>query len=145
MTPELDINEIIILIRKEDARYARQAYLFVRDGLDATVKEIRKAATERPRATRHVTGRELSEGLRAYALEQYGPLSKTVLASWGIAETGDFGEIVYNFIEYSVFSKTEADRREDFDRVYDFAQAFEAPFRPTQRRLAAPSLAAEVD
>jgi uncharacterized repeat protein (TIGR04138 family) len=139
--PELDVNAIIALIRKEDARFDRQAYLFVRDGLDHLVKALRKRESAAPKASRHVTGRELSAGLRDYALEQYGPLAKTVLNAWGIHETIHFGDIVYNFIEYSVFSKTESDSREDFAEVFDFETAFVAPYLPKARRRPLPSLA----
>lgn len=139
--PELDFNAIVSLILKEDARFDRMAYAFVRDGLEHAVKELKKRDAERARASKHVSGRELSEGLRDYALEQFGPLSLTVLNVWGLRATADFGEIVYNLIEYNVFSKTEADRREDFADVYDFETAFRRPFLPVARRLPMPSLA----
>jgi uncharacterized repeat protein (TIGR04138 family) len=139
--PELDFNAIVTLIRKEDARFDRQAYGFVRDGLEHAVKELKKRDSARAKVSRHVSGRELSEGLRAYALEQFGPLTKTVLNEWGLRETLHFGDIVYNLIEYSVFSKTEGDRREDFADVYGFDEAFVAPYAPTRRRLPTPSFA----
>ena len=72
---------------------------------------------------------------------QFGPLAKTVLNTWGIHETLHFGDIVYNFIDYNVFSKTDSDRREDFADVYLFDEAFERPFRPVARRLPLPSFA----
>ena len=138
---DLDVNAIIALIRKEDDRFERQAYLFVRDGLEHAVKELKKRDSARAKVSRHVTGRELSEGLRDYALEQYGPLAKTVLNAWGVHETIHFGDIVYNLIEYNVFSKTESDRREDFADVFTFEDAFVAPYLPRDRRLPLPSLA----
>ena len=128
-----DFPRIVALICKEDARYDRKAYDFVRLGLDHTVKEIRKKETARASKSRHVSGQELLEGLRVYALEQYGPLAKTVLNSWGVHACKDFGEIVFNLIEYNAFSKTESDRREDFADVYDFEEAFVKPFQPSKR------------
>ena len=94
------------------------------------------AAAPRPKGTAHVSGQELLDGLRAYTLDQYGPLARTVLEAWGVKRCGDFGEIVFNLIDYNVFSKTASDRREDFEEFYTFEEAFEAPFRPTaaQRR-----------
>jgi hypothetical protein len=138
---DLDVEQIVTLIRKEDPRFDRQAYKFVRDGLEYAVKELKKRDAARAKISRHVSGRELSEGLRAYALEQFGPLTKTVLNSWGLHETIHFGDIVYNLIEYNVFSKTEGDRREDFADVFDFETAFVAPFQPRARRLPLPSFA----
>lgn len=132
---DLDFDEVVALICKEDPRFHRRAYQFVRQGLDHTVKEIKKADAERAKQSLHVSGPELLEGLRAYALDQYGPMARTVLADWGVTRCGDFGEIVYNLIEYNVFSKTDKDRKEDFSEIYSFDEAFDKPFRPTRRRL----------
>jgi uncharacterized repeat protein (TIGR04138 family) len=128
-----DFAEIVTLICKEDARFDRKAYDFVRVGLDHTVKELRKKDAARAEKSRHVSGPELLEGLRVYALEQFGPLTKTVLEAWGVRRCRDFGEIVFNLIEYNVFSKTENDRREDFSDIYDFDDAFVKPFQPARR------------
>jgi uncharacterized repeat protein (TIGR04138 family) len=136
--PELDVNEIISLIRKEDSRFDRLAYTFVRDGLEHAVKDLKKRDLARAKVSKHVSGRELSEGLRDYALEQFGPMAKTVLNGWGLQETIHFGDIVYNLIDYNVFSKTDSDRREDFADVFTFEDAFVRPFQPQTRRLPLP-------
>jgi uncharacterized repeat protein (TIGR04138 family) len=128
-----DFPRIVALICKEDPRFDRKAYDFVRLGLDHTVKEIRKKDASRTGKSRHVTGPELLDGLRVYALEQYGPLTKTVLHSWGVKKCKDFGDIVFNLIEYNAFSKTENDRREDFANLYDFDDVFVKPFLPSRR------------
>ena len=130
---DLDFNEVVELICKEDSRYDRKAYSFVRQGLDHTVKELKKRENAKTRGSHHVTGAELLDGLRIYALDQYGPLAKTVLNSWGIKRCGDFGEIVFNLIEYNVFSKTENDRREDFVELFSFDEAFVKPFLPLNK------------
>lgn len=127
-----DFAEIVGLICKEDPRFDRRAYDFVRLGLDHTVKEFKKKDGARAAKSRHVSGPELLEGLRIYALDQYGPLAKTVLNAWGVKRCSDFGEIVFNLIEYSVFSKTDSDRREDFAGTYTFDEAFVKPFLPAK-------------
>ena len=124
-----NFHEVIQLICKEDSRYAAGAYLFMRHALDHTLTGIREK--EKCKKHRHVTGQELCEGIRAYALEQFGPMTLTLLNSWGIARTEDFGQIVFNLVEYGIFGKTETDRVEDFDAVYDFEEAFREPFQPT--------------
>ena len=73
-------------------------------------------------------------GYRDFALDQFGPLTKTLLNTWGIRRCSDFGDIVFNLIEYNVFSKTESDRREDFADIYDFDEAFVKPFQPAGTR-----------
>jgi uncharacterized repeat protein (TIGR04138 family) len=131
---DLEFTEIVGLICKEDTRFDRKAYAFVRAALDHTVKEVKRKHPERTGKSQHVTGAELLEGIRAYALEQYGPLAKTVLTSWGITRCSDFGDIVFNLIDYNVFSKTETDRREDFAEIYTFDEAFVQPFEPAAAR-----------
>jgi uncharacterized repeat protein (TIGR04138 family) len=136
---DLDFAEIIELICKEDARYDKKAYFFVRHGLDQTVNNLKKNDPTRAQRSPHVSGRELLEGLRAHALDQFGPLAKTVLESWGVRRCTDFGNIVFNLIEYNIFSKTDNDRREDFADIYDFDEAFVKPFQPAGKRRAGPS------
>lgn len=126
-------EEAIEEIVQKDPRFDREAYFFVREGLDYTVKMLKKNP-HGPAAQRHVTGQELLEGLRQYALEQFGPMSKTVLEQWGIRRCEDFGEIVFNMVESGILGKTEQDRREDFHGGYDFEEAFVRPFQPQRLR-----------
>jgi uncharacterized repeat protein (TIGR04138 family) len=125
---DLEFSEIVELICKD-----RKAYAFVRQALDYTVKELKKKQPGRSGKSAHVSGPELLGGIRAYALDQYGPLAKTVLNSWGVTRCADFGDIVFNLIDYQVFSKTDTDRREDFADVYDFDDAFVKPFVPQRK------------
>ena len=134
---DLEFNEIIDLIYKEDSRYDKRAYHFVRAALDHTVKELRKREPERARKSQHVSGPELLNGMRAFALEQFGPLAHTVLTEWGLVRCHDFGEIVFKLIDYNVLSKTENDRLEDFADIFEFEEAFLKPFEPARRRLPA--------
>lgn len=134
-----EFADIVSLICKDDPRFDRKAYEFVRLGLDHTVKELKKRSNDRTERSRHVNGRELLEGLRAFALEQFGPMAKTVLNSWGVTRCQDFGDIVFNLIEYKVFSKTDADRQEDFNALYDFDEAFVKPFLPAGRPRGGPA------
>jgi len=103
-------------ICQKDNRYKPDSYEFVMQALNFTQKKLAKVG--------HVTGRELLEGIRQFALEQYGPMAKTVLTHWGITKTGDFGNIVFNMIEKKMLSKTETDSIEDFKDVFDFEAAF---------------------
>jgi uncharacterized repeat protein (TIGR04138 family) len=125
-----NFQEVVHLICKEDARYSPGAYIFLRQALDFTLAGIRER--EKTQKHRHVTGQELSEGIRDYSLEQFGPMAYTLLTSWGINRTEDFGQIVFNLVEYGIFGKTEEDRIEDFDAVYDFKETFVQPFIPSE-------------
>jgi uncharacterized repeat protein (TIGR04138 family) len=135
----------LIKLLKEDRRYKLEAYEFVRVGLnyaqghlqmgeESVVPETEQSfheGAESPRRTRHITGQQLCEALRQLALAQFGLMAKLVLADWGIRSTGDFGEIVYNLIKIGEMSKSEDDRREDFDDVYDFNEALVRQFTIT--------------
>ena len=131
--------EMVNLIVKEDDRYTREAYGFLKEALDFTRdKERKRMGKAVSKTQRHVTGQELLEGVREYAVEQFGPMAYTVLTSWGLERCEDFGEMVFNLIEYGVFSKNEDDTKEDFAAIYDFEEAFLKPFQPDRRRLKRP-------
>ena len=120
-------QDTVTEILKKDARYQADAYFFLVEALDVTVKDIRK---NQPDHGRHVSGKELLDGIKAYALDEFGPMTHTVFAEWGIHNTQDFGEIVFNLVEAGRLGKTESDSREDFKNAYDFDEAFLMPFEP---------------
>ena len=124
---KIPLEEIIEDIIRQDPRYSRGAYDFVRESLDHTIKVFKKTATGKER---HVTGQELLEGLRRYALDQFGPLACTVLESWGLRSCEDVGEVVFNMVSRSVLGKTEQDKPDDFKNGYNFEEAFRRPFEP---------------
>lgn len=80
---------------------------------------------------RHVSGKELLEGFRDHALEQYGPMAATLMDEWGVKECRDVGNMVFLMIEEQVFGKQESDKPEDFDKVFDFRRALREPFMPS--------------
>lgn len=121
-------REIIRGIIKQDPRYQEEAYTFVREGLDYTVRELKDLTQEE---NHHVRGWELSKGIRDYAIREYGPVSLRVLRHWGIQRSEDIGEIVYNMIEAQLLGKTEEDEKQDFQDVFDFDEAFRKPFLPS--------------
>jgi uncharacterized repeat protein (TIGR04138 family) len=124
----------IIQLLHDDPRYTLPAYVFVREALDFAHRAMGRgpqrslAPGEEPPPEAHLTGQQLCEAVRQFALQQYGYLAKLVLNSWGIRSTSDIGEIVYNLIAINVMKKSESDRRQDFDDVYDFEQVFVQDF-----------------
>lgn len=151
----LDPSHPIAELLREDRRYKLEAYVFVFEALnyahntlglgqpdeqrekkekstagkEAKAKRQPKREAEEEVNERHLTGQELCEAIRLYALEQYGLLAKCVLNSWGVYTTGDFGEIVFNLIRIEQMRKTDADRREDFDNVFDFERDLVGRFK----------------
>lgn len=123
-----DFSEVVELIVREDTRYPKPAYYFVRKALDHTLKGLKKKPAKEK--GNHVSGPQLLEGIRDYALQQFGPMTFTLFENWKLTQTSDFGEIVFNLVEYGIFGKTEHDDIEDFKGVYDFREAFLKPFMP---------------
>ena len=136
---DASFQQAVAEICARDTRYAADSYYFLREALDHTVKSLKKPP-DGPQ--RHVTGQELVEGLRAYVLQEFGPLALTVLHAWGIRRTEDFGDIVFNLVKAGKLGKTDKDERADFANGYDFQEAFARPFevepaiaaRPRRRR-----------
>ena len=112
-----DINTILFEICEKDARYDQAAYEFVLEALSYSQKKF-----SRPK---HVTGKELLEGIKILLMEQFGPMTMTVLRHWGIQNTEDFGNIVFNLVDKKVLSKTEDDKIETFRNVFDFQIVFD--------------------
>jgi uncharacterized repeat protein (TIGR04138 family) len=123
-------EEVLDGILKQEKRYSRDAYIFIREALDHTQRMAGKSG----KGLRHVTGQELLEGIREYAIEQYGPMAMAVFEEWGIHTCRDFGELVFILVESGQLAKTDKDSREDFAAGYDFADAFRKPFIPKSRQ-----------
>jgi uncharacterized repeat protein (TIGR04138 family) len=126
----------IIELLKEDPRYKLDAYYFVREALsfaqdDLSMGEPGEFNEAIGAQERHLTGQQLCQAIRQFAVKQYGFMSLTVLGSWGIHATSDFGEIVYNMIRAELMKKSENDRREDFDDVFNFEEVFRDKFEIT--------------
>jgi uncharacterized repeat protein (TIGR04138 family) len=127
---EVILDEALEQILARDTRFHRDAYHFLREALDYTQRN----QPREPRAKiRHVTGQELLEGIRRYGLEQYGPMTLTLLQEWGVRRCEDFGDIVFNMVEARLLAKTDQDSREDFADGYTFEEAFRKPFLPAAR------------
>jgi uncharacterized repeat protein (TIGR04138 family) len=125
--PKRDFADIVQEICEADSRYSLECYSFVREGLDHTLKGLKRAGNG-PKS--HVSGQELLGGLRDYALAEFGPMSKSVLNEWGIEKCEDFGEIVFNLVKFNVLGKTDTDSLTDFKNGFSFHDAFVKPFRP---------------
>jgi uncharacterized repeat protein (TIGR04138 family) len=132
---KIGFAEALDSIVASDPRYQRDAYAFLRDALDFTTKQQKKVKGV---SVRHVTGPELLDGVRQYALKEFGPLVMTVFDNWGIHSCEDIGNMVFNLIGAGVFGQTEEDSIEDFKNVYDFEEAFVKPFAPAKPAAAKP-------
>ena len=119
-------EEVLWRLQERNPRFHARAYLLVLASLNHVMEHL----PER----RHISGRELAEGVRDVALERFGVIARAVLEHWGIRRTEDVGEVVFALVEGGVLVKQDEDRLEDFRDVYDFEDAFETAY-PWGRHL----------
>jgi len=122
--PEKSLQEVA----DELGCYSIEAFAFVQEGLSYAVNKVYGNTIE-PNQNRHVSGQQLCEGLREYALARWGLMARAVLARWGITSTFDFGRIVFALIDAQYMSRTDQDSIEDFRSVFDFKTAFDSDYR----------------
>lgn len=125
--PQTGFQEAVEKICREDNRYQPEAYSFLRDSLEATMKRRKKTKKE---SGSHVGAEELLDGFRLHALDEFGPMSLMVLDYWGVRASEDVGNMVFNLVNAEVFGKTDEDTIESFRDVFDFNEVFVSPFQP---------------
>jgi uncharacterized repeat protein (TIGR04138 family) len=113
-------EDLFNALREQHPRFSEAAYIFVLSALNHVLQRL-----DEPR---HISGRELAEGVRDLALERFGPMARSVLEHWGIHETAHVGDIVFALVEHGVLIKQDEDSRADFVDVFDFEDAFETQY-----------------
>lgn len=129
-------QDAVDAVSRDDRRYHPEAYLFLRDSLEATLKRRKKAKKE---IGGHVAAPELLDGFRIHAVSEFGPMAMTVLDYWGVRSCDDVGQMVFNLVNAGVFGKTDEDTPESFAGGFDFHSAFVMPFKTGQFSLNAPA------
>jgi uncharacterized repeat protein (TIGR04138 family) len=122
MSETQDFETLVHELCGRDPRYAEGAYHFVIESLDFTMRKLGR--DQQSGASRHVSGRELLDGIRQYAVETFGPLATAVFRSWGIRRTEDFGMLVFRLVVAGQLSRQDSDLLEDFSDGFDFDEAF---------------------
>ena len=109
-------DEIMDRLRERNPQFQDAAYVFVLSALHFVIERLPEP--------RHITGRELVEGARDLALERFGPMARTVLDHWGVKATADVGRIVFALVDTGILIKQDEDMLTDFEKVFDFDEAF---------------------
>jgi len=89
-----------------DVRFAPEAYGFILSSLDF---ERTRSAIEG-----HMKANVVVKAVCDLAVLKFGPLAESVLRSWGVTETRNVGEIVYNLIDMEILTKTDDDSFDEF-------------------------------
>jgi uncharacterized repeat protein (TIGR04138 family) len=87
--------------------YTIESYQFISDAVAYTVGKLQ--------THRHVSARELLEGIREYAFSQYGVVAPQVLRQFGLRAARNVGEVVYLLISVKLLSASPDDSPEDFN------------------------------
>ncbi len=124
-------EQAVAAIVLRDKRFSPDAYYFLKDALDFTVKRIADAPGGRPG---HVSGQQLLEGFRDLALQEFGPMAATLAGVWGLSRCQDVGDMVFHLIDEQVFSKQDSDSSGDFRGEWDLLEVLREPFLPSRLR-----------
>ena len=113
-------DEVLDQLQERNPRFHARSYLFVLQALHSVIQGL-----DEPR---HISGLELTNGVRDLAIGSYGPLARTVLEHWAIHGTEDIGNVVFAMVEQGILVKQDDDDPEDFADLFDFEEAFEADY-----------------
>src|SRR6185503_210786 len=130
-----DTKEKLRQIALSDGRFSPEAFYFLFEALEIAVRLAGKEGLQGP--ARHVTGQEVVHGMRAHALQQFGPLAPSVWRSWGVRETMDWGRIVFLLVDRGLLKRQDNDTIEDFRDDLDFERVFVDGYRAKLAELLA--------
>ena len=111
---EMTAEEQVEAIREDDQRYEPDAYYFLMHSMEWQHHQLGRAG--------HMKAHEVLDGICGFAHLQFGLMSRCVLEQWGIKQTDDVGEMVYNFVNRRFWGKTEDDSLEEFQGVFDLGK-----------------------
>jgi uncharacterized repeat protein (TIGR04138 family) len=120
---DTQVVHVVESLARDRGRFSSQAYFFVLEALNFTLDRLKRQGH-----AGHITGSQLLGGIRDLGLRSFGYLGRAVFESWGLRQTGDFGDIVFDLVSVQLLSKQETDKKTDFEGGFDFANAFEARF-----------------
>ena len=104
-------------ILARDRRYDARAYALLVDVLHYLFSK-----------DEHVDSAATLDEFRERTLDQYGPMSFSVLREWGVSRCEDIGEMMSNLVESRRIGRDDGDSPEGFSGGYDFKEAFLGPY-----------------
>lgn len=126
MSHHSQLSSILPLIHSRIPSIAPDAYFFLCDAMHYASKHL----NDLPDQKKHITARQLLEGISKYAIETFGPMATTTLREWGIGSSEDIGTMVYALIQEGFLGKNDADRIEDFQCGFHLFDSLQKPFLP---------------
>jgi len=126
MSQETLFRDAVDELRERSGRYAREAYLFLVAALGETVRALPVSRLADPER-RHLSGRELVDGVVDMAREEFGALAPTVFREWGVTSARDLGVMVFELVEAGHLSARPEDTMADFAEPEDLLAVLAAP------------------
>ncbi len=122
---DLKFRETVEEIVREDPRYSPEAYEFISKVVVYTMLNLGRDKA----SNHHISGKELLEGLRQYAIQEFGPMAWDILKNWGLTDSMAVGNVVFKLVDRKLLGKSENDTMMDFKNGFDFEKAFSDPFK----------------
>lgn len=107
-----------------ETKYPVDAFHFVRHSLDYAMRVAHQNPYELPERERHMSARQLSEGILEFAILQFGPHARATLQGWNIYSSDDVGQIVYAMVDGGLMQVNEDDLASDFDSLFTLDTVF---------------------
>jgi len=120
------VDDPIRKLALADGRFAPESFRFLLEGLEEAIAATGRGDKQGPE--RHVTGREVLEGLITRGRRTFGPLAARVWRSWGVREPLDWGRIVFLMVENGMLNRQDSDTIEDFRAAIDFERELELTY-----------------
>lgn len=114
-------------LARSDDLYAFEAYEFLCHALSYTqegVPALPDGDNDDNPPIKHVTVDQLLEGVRKFALDQFGLMTPSVFRQWGVKSTADLGVMVHRMIDAGLWHKAADDEIDSFETGYDFDEGF---------------------
>ncbi len=108
-------------LARKDGRFHPEAFNLVAAGLRQALMLTGKVKREGDE--RHLTARELLDGVVDLATERYGLLADLVCERWNLHSGADVGAITFVLVENGIFTKQPDDRIEDFAGIGSLSTA----------------------
>jgi len=105
-----------------DGRFSVEAFRFLYESLEEALRLAGKEDADG--IDRHLTGQEVLTGMRSMAGRMFGPMAAQVWRTWGVAESMEWGRIVFLLVDKGLLSRREEDSIEDFREGFDFDCVF---------------------
>jgi uncharacterized repeat protein (TIGR04138 family) len=116
-------KELLAHLCRRDPRYPLEAYDFLFAVMGFVQQRLRERGELTDPRSNHVSSRQLAEGFRDFALQEFGLMARAVFHAWNLRSTDDIGELMYNLFSIGLMDKDPTDRKEDFHALYDLDEA----------------------